>query len=492
MKKISAFIGIMMIYFGTKAQTNIFPSSGNVGVGTLSPFSSLHVVGKTTTDSIALTTNLYYPPFSYVNGAIAPSTTSGMMYFGSENAFMLRSDKTFSTGAGNNNANGYTDIFIGRGFPGSIQQMTNGGGNIAIGDAFFNDPTSYPNNPSFGKLTSGFLNTLVGQGSYSQLTSGYFNTAVGYSNLFSVTSGISNTSIGYGNLKYNTTGNYNLGAGIYGLRNNTVGGQNVALGYSCLITSDSGSYNTAVGVAALYYMHGNNQYNTAVGGYSALQNMITGNNNTAIGGRRAGYNLTTGNNNTFVGSYAGEGSTASALNNATAIGYQASVQSDNTIILGNNSIVGVAFGNGLSTANAMLEVQNNTSNNTIINLENSRGAKLLSLDSSGNCFINGNTKTRKLIVTQTGWSDYVFDDNYSLMPLSKVDEFIRVNRHLPDIPTTKEINESGVDVGNVQSLLLKKVEELTLYVIEQNKRIEQLSKDNNILKAEIKKRKTEN
>ena len=105
--------------------------------------------------------------------------------------------------------------------------------------------------------------------------------------------------------------------------------------------------------------------------------------------------------------------------------------------------------------------------------------------------VNGNVRSKKLIVTQNGWSDYVFNDGYHLRPLSQVENFIKENRHLPEVPTAKEVAEKGVDVGETQALLLKKIEELTLYVIDQNKKLEELSKINKQLEqknAEIEKK----
>jgi hypothetical protein len=96
--------------------------------------------------------------------------------------------------------------------------------------------------------------------------------------------------------------------------------------------------------------------------------------------------------------------------------------------------------------------------------------------------VNGNIKTQKLIVTQTGWSDYVFEPAYQLRSLADVEKFIKKNKHLPDIPSTKEVGEKGISVGDNQALLLKKIEELTLYVIDLNKEV-------NAIKAKTQKKK---
>jgi len=70
--------------------------------------------------------------------------------------------------------------------------------------------------------------------------------------------------------------------------------------------------------------------------------------------------------------------------------------------------------------------------------------------------------------------DYVFDRNYDLPKLVKVESFIHQNKHLPDVPSAKQMKKDGVDLAEMNMTLLKKVEELTLYMIEQDKRIKEL------------------
>ena len=66
--------------------------------------------------------------------------------------------------------------------------------------------------------------------------------------------------------------------------------------------------------------------------------------------------------------------------------------------------------------------------------------------------------------------------NYNLMPLKELEQYIKQNKHLPDVPTQDEISKDGMDVYEMNSILLKKVEELTLYVIELEKRIDEMEK----------------
>jgi hypothetical protein len=69
------------------------------------------------------------------------------------------------------------------------------------------------------------------------------------------------------------------------------------------------------------------------------------------------------------------------------------------------------------------------------------------------------------------WPDYVFNNDYKLMSLAEVQKFIDVNKHLPNIPSAATIEKEGLKVGEMQLLMMEKIEELTLYIIEQNKRI---------------------
>lgn len=72
------------------------------------------------------------------------------------------------------------------------------------------------------------------------------------------------------------------------------------------------------------------------------------------------------------------------------------------------------------------------------------------------------------------WADFVFDKSYCLRPLSEVHTFIEVNKHLPDVPSAKEVAEKGYSQHEINKALLQKVEELTLYILEQQKEIDAL------------------
>ncbi len=98
-------------------------------------------------------------------------------------------------------------------------------------------------------------------------------------------------------------------------------------------------------------------------------------------------------------------------------------------------------------------------------------------------YVKNGIRTEKVKVdVSSNWPDYVFHKKYKLPSLKEVEEFIQKNKHLPDVPSAAEVGKEGLDLGDNQAMLLKKIEELTLYVIEQNKANEQMK----IMIAELK------
>jgi hypothetical protein len=87
--------------------------------------------------------------------------------------------------------------------------------------------------------------------------------------------------------------------------------------------------------------------------------------------------------------------------------------------------------------------------------------------------VNGDAIFTKIKVKTFGtWPDYVFEPTYSLRPLSEVEKYIKEHRHLPEVPSAEQVANEGLDLGDNQAVLLKKIEELTLYVIELKKELE--------------------
>jgi hypothetical protein len=100
--------------------------------------------------------------------------------------------------------------------------------------------------------------------------------------------------------------------------------------------------------------------------------------------------------------------------------------------------------------------------------------------------VNGTIYTTKVHVTQSGWPDYVFDKGYSLPSLASVERYIRQYRHLPGMVSAKEVENQRVDLGDNQAALLKKIEELTLYLLDEHKKAADQQKEIERLKAQNK------
>jgi trimeric autotransporter adhesin len=109
------------------------------------------------------------------------------------------------------------------------------------------------------------------------------------------------------------------------------------------------------------------------------------------------------------------------------------------------------------------------------------------IDSCSDCneyrlFVKQGIRTEKVRVDLAdvkGWADYVFEKEYKLMPLKELEQFIFLNKHLPNVPAAEEVVKTGIDLGAMDAKLLEKIEELTLHTIEINKKNETLEKSNN-------------
>lgn len=104
----------------------------------------------------------------------------------------------------------------------------------------------------------------------------------------------------------------------------------------------------------------------------------------------------------------------------------------------------------------------------------------------GDVSVNGNIHTKEVKVDLTGWSDFVFEDDYELRPLENVEHYIVKHKHLPEIPNATEVAECGINLGEMNAKLLQKIEELTLYMIDLNKQVQHLKSENQHLKKEVK------
>ena len=92
--------------------------------------------------------------------------------------------------------------------------------------------------------------------------------------------------------------------------------------------------------------------------------------------------------------------------------------------------------------------------------------------------VDGTIHATKVKVEQNVWADHVFEEGYPLPTLPALESYIRENKHLPEIPTAKEVAAEGIDLGDMNRKLLQKIEEQTLHLIDLHKRVEALEKEN--------------
>ncbi|GAA4152481.1 hypothetical protein GCM10022217_07340 [Chryseobacterium ginsenosidimutans] len=291
--------------------------------------------------------------------------------------------------------------------------------------------------------SSAALNTVFGIGAFTQNTAGAGNTAVGANVMSLMTSGDGNTAVGSGAMRNSPSGLYNLALGVNALETFQSGNFNVAVGHAALGSNNLvGNNNTVVGVSTLRYLNSGTG-NVAVG-MESYRALATGSYNISLGFSNARY-IVSGNNNILIGNNITPFSTAPE--NELNIG---------NWIVGNNGTIGIGqFTNQLPADGIAAD-----------------GEKY-------KLFVKDGIKTERVkvdIAASNGWADYVFEKDYKLMPLNKVEKFINENGHLPEVPTTEEAINNGIELKEMNILLLKKIEELTLYTIEQQKRIEILEK----------------
>jgi len=103
-----------------------------------------------------------------------------------------------------------------------------------------------------------------------------------------------------------------------------------------------------------------------------------------------------------------------------------------------------------------------------------QSAKINGAITANNANINGKIKTKEVEVTLENWYDFVFEDDYNLLSLKEVKQYIKQNGRLPEIPSAKEVEENGINLGEMQGKLLQKIEELTLYILDLQNQIDEL------------------
>lgn len=126
----------------------------------------------------------------------------------------------------------------------------------------------------------------------------------------------------------------------------------------------------------------------------------------------------------------------------------------------NNCVPDIKVGIGKSNPQAKLHIQLNNQTTKAIIVQGNNQSKILQLNADGLLY------AREIKVDlQNEWPDYVFEGNYNLMTIEDLNEYIKINKHLPNVPSADEMKSEGINLANTNVLLMEKIEELTLYMI---------------------------
>ena len=120
-----------------------------------------------------------------------------------------------------------------------------------------------------------------------------------------------------------------------------------------------------------------------------------------------------------------------------------------------------------------------------LNFSGNNNNPIFQINNNGNVSVREKLEAKEIKVTQTPTADFVFEESYPLAKLEDVEKHIKAKKHLPEIASAKEMEKEGVNIGEFQIKLLQKIEELTLYSIEQNKKLKQLEDKNSSLEKQI-------
>jgi hypothetical protein len=344
------------------------------------------------------------------NSAFGYETLNSDTTGGSNTAFGYQAGRQLTT-TGNNSFFGYQAGYY----------ATTSSSNIAIGyQALRGDASLYSaTNPSIAigyralySNTSGYHNTAIGQEAMFSNTSGIQNSAVGYNALYANTTGGQNAAFGYGALDSNTTGGNNIAFGLNTLQSNTTASDNAAFGNSSQFRGTTAEQNVTFGTNSLYTNVTGGQ-NVAIG-YGALR-YLTGATSTVAIGFEAGNDLNQGSNyqnNIFLGYRAGY-TAGTGANNNILIGYQAG----NALTTGaNNIVLGYDIDAPSNTLSNQLTIGNLIYGTGI----NGDGTNV----STGNIGIGTSTPLSKLQVTTSGADAFSLD----LLTGSSHDTGLRIGR----------------------------------------------------------------
>lgn len=271
-----------------------------------------------------------------------------------------------------------------------------------------------------------------------------------------ITTGTNNTLVGHGAGLVGVTTTFNSYVGTFSGQSN-LGSYNVGLGSSTLTTNTgiTAGYNAALGVGAGQGMTGNNN---VMMGYTAGQ-FINGSDNVLVGYKA-------GISNYGSGPFTGSGNVLIGNNVGSNLGLSNKLMIDNSST--STPLIWGDFTNDQVKLNGKVGI------GAVGTFPTNAGGVSVS---NYRLFVTGGIladEVRVYLSSGGTWADYVFNENYDLKPLAEVEKFITEKGHLPNVPSACEIQSDGIALGEMAKIQQEKIEELTLYLIQQNKEIEAL------------------
>jgi hypothetical protein len=301
---------------------------------------------------------------------------------------------------------------------------------------------------------------------------GIFFWILGLSGLLSNGQTIATTVLTSGGLQAGTVAPLVGGNTFYGYQAGNVNSSSA--GYNTFLGSQSGLYNTT------------GKANTYIGWRSGGDSNTSGSDNIALGLSAGRSN---GDSNIFIGNYSGAEDSVTTGNGNIYIGHNAGfadISGGNKLIIDNGffpfetttPLIYGDFANDLLKFHGKVGIGGGGATDTPFgNFPTTAG----SIDVSNyRLFVKGGMLTEEVRVSlKSSWADYVFKKDYKLPTLQEVEKQIQDKGHLFNLPSAQQVKEDGIELGEMAKIQQEKIEELTLYLIQQNKEIE-------VLKTQVK------
>lgn len=294
-----------------------------------------------------------------------------------------------------------------------------------------------------------------------------------------------------------STGNSNTGSGSYsfsaGSSNNVTGSNSSAFGISNTVSGSfglatgynnlvSGNYSFAApfgakaqntsSVAIGHYADANANYSVAIGELTkttGLRSLVFGYQSEAAGGysMAIGTHLKTTNGSTYILGKGVDGSNKlkNNISNSLVVGFYSDTA---TLFVGPSTGVGTFGKVGIATSSPIrtfdVNGMSHFSDTMSIGTTKTNGSMLA---------VAGKISAEEVEISlTTTWPDFVFSTSYELNTLAQVEEYINQHSHLPNVPSAEEVAEKGINIAEMDAILLQKIEELTLYAIAQQKQLD--------------------